>query len=119
MRAWKSLWRQKSENNPIFSIEFLAMTSLQQQINQLKLQVRQLVTQHVKLQKETSRLQLELEKKEKQLAAKDLQLSQLQPHADAVRLEAGLLQDEEKKELTKRIDAYIKEIDQCLALLNQ
>jgi hypothetical protein len=48
-----------------------------------------------------------------------LQLSQLQPHADAVRLEAGLLQDEEKKELTKRIDAYIKEIDQCLALLNQ
>jgi hypothetical protein len=95
------------------------MTSLQQQINQLKLQVRQLVKQHVQLQKETGRLQLELDKKEKQLAAKELQLSQLQPHADAARLEAGLLQDDEKKELTKRIDAYIKEIDQCLALLNQ
>lgn len=95
------------------------MTSLQQQINQLKLQVRQLVKQHVQLQKETGRLQLELDKKEKQLTAKELQLSQLQPHADAARIEAGFLQDDEKKELTKRIDAYIKEIDQCLALLNQ
>lgn len=95
------------------------MSSLQQQINQLKLQVRQLVKQHVQLQKEAGRLQLELDKKEKLLAAKEVQLSQLQPHADAARFEAGLLHDEEKKELTKRIDAYIKEIDQCLALLNQ
>lgn len=95
------------------------MNSLQQQIDQLKLQVRQLVKQYALLQKEKGRLQLELYKKEKQLAAKELELSQLQPHADAVRLEAGLLHDEEKKELTKRIDAYIKEIDQCLALLNQ
>lgn len=95
------------------------MNSLQQQIDQLKLQVRQLVKQFALLQKEKGRLQLELDKKEKQLAAKELELSQLQPHADAVRLEAGLLHDEEKKELTKRIDAYIKEIDQCLALLNQ
>lgn len=95
------------------------MNSLQQQIDQLKLQVRQLVKQYALLQKEKGRLQLELDKKEKQLAAKELELSQLQPHADAVRLEAGLLHDEEKKELTKRIDAYIKEIDQCLALLNQ
>ncbi|MFM9020746.1 MAG: hypothetical protein ACKOOA_05410 [Sediminibacterium sp.] len=95
------------------------MNSLQQQIDQLKLQVRQLVKQYALLQKEKGRLQLELIKKEKQLAAKELELSQLQPHADAVRLEAGLLHDEEKKELTKRIDAYIKEIDQCLALLNQ
>lgn len=95
------------------------MNSLQQQIDQLKLQVRQLVKQYALLQKEKGRLQLELIKKEKQLAAKELELSQLQPHADAVRLEAGLLHDEEKKELTKRIEAYIKEIDQCLALLNQ
>lgn len=95
------------------------MNSLQQQIDQLKLQVRQLVKQYALLQKEKGRLQLELDKKEKQLAAKELELSQLQPHADAVRLEAGLLHDEEKKELTKRIEAYIKEIDQCLALLNQ
>jgi hypothetical protein len=30
-----------------------------------------------------------------------------------------LLPEEEKKELSKRIDAYLKEIDHCLALLNQ
>ena len=29
------------------------------------------------------------------------------------------LPEEEKKELSKRIDAYLKEIDHCLALLNQ
>ncbi|MFM7357557.1 MAG: hypothetical protein ACKO1T_03180 [Sediminibacterium sp.] len=95
------------------------MSQLNEQIGQLRSQLRQLIKQFNQVQKETTRLKLELDKKEKLLAAKDLELLRLQPHADAVKLEAGLLAEDEKKELSKRIEAYIKEIDQCLSLLNQ
>jgi regulator of replication initiation timing len=95
------------------------MSQLNEQIGQLKSQLRQLIKQYNQLQKESSRLKLELEKKEKLLAAKEQEFIRLQPHADAIKLETGLLAEDEKKELSKRIEAYIKEIDQCLALLNQ
>jgi|694.fasta_scaffold01063_23 chromosome segregation ATPase len=95
------------------------MSQLQHQMDQLKLQVRQLLKQYAQLQKESNRLRQELEKKEQQLVHKDGEIKRLQPHADAAKLGAGLLPEEEKKELSKRIDAYLKEIDHCLALLNQ
>lgn len=95
------------------------MSQLQEQIEQLKSQLRQLIRQHTLLQKETVKLKQELEKKDKQLASRAQELAQIQPHLDAARLDAGILQEDEKKELSRRIDAYLKEIDQCLALLNQ
>lgn len=95
------------------------MSQLQAQIDQLKSQLRQLIRQHTLLQKETKRLKQELDKKDKQLAVRAQELAQMQPHLDAARLDTGVLHDNEKKELSRRIDAYLKEIDQCLALLNQ
>ncbi|MCA6448931.1 MAG: hypothetical protein IM584_09130 [Chitinophagaceae bacterium] len=94
------------------------MVNLDQQIKSIQDKLQQLLKQQVLLQKENLQLRKELEKATALNAEKQHLVVTLQQQVDAVKLGSGSLNEAEKAALSKRIDGYLKEIDQCLALLN-
>ena len=86
----------------------------------LQLQQKQqlLLKQFVVLKTENRQLTKRLAKKDAQLTNAEEKLKDLQQKLDVLKISKGAFSDEEKKELERRIDAYVKEIDRCLALLN-
>lgn len=94
------------------------MVNLDQQIKSIQDKLQQLLKQQVLLQKENLQLRKELEKVTALNEEKQHLVVTLQQQVDAVKLGSGSLNEAEKAALSKRIDGYLKEIDQCLALLN-
>lgn len=94
------------------------MVNLDQQIKSIQDKLQQLLKQQVLLQKENQQLRKELEKATALNEEKQHLVLSLQQQVDAVKLGSGSLNEAEKAALSKRIDGYLKEIDQCLALLN-
>ena len=70
------------------------------------------------VKKENTQLKKEIEQYREQIIAKDKQLQSSQEQADFVRLDSRDWSVEEKREMEKRINIYLKEIDKCLSLLN-
>lgn len=94
------------------------MVNLDQQIKSIQDKLQQLLKQQALLQKENQQLRKELEKATALNEEKQTLVASLQQQVDAVKLGSGSLNEAEKAALSKRIDGYLKEIDQCLALLN-
>ncbi|MEY2640498.1 MAG: hypothetical protein RIR90_1980 [Bacteroidota bacterium] len=53
------------------------------------------------------------------MSSKSAALQAMQQQSDALRMGQVSWTQEDKQAMQKRIDAYLKEIDQCLSLLNQ
>ena len=94
------------------------MSVLSEQLLQLQQKQQQLLKHYAQLKKENVQLKKALSKKETQLKATEDNLKELQHNFDVVKLSKGAFDDNEKKELDKRLTDYIKEIDRCLQLLN-
>ncbi len=94
------------------------MVELDLQIKSIQDKLQLLVKQHQLLQKENGKLKKELEKATLLNTEKEQSLQNLQQQLDVLKLGSGNLDQAEKLALGKRIDAYLKEIDKCLALLN-
>jgi len=94
------------------------MVNLDQQIKSIQDKLQQLLKQQALLQKENQQLKKELEKATALGEEKQGLVVSLQRQMDAAKLGSGSLNETEKAALSKRIDTYLKEIDQCLALLN-
>ncbi|NCT92856.1 MAG: hypothetical protein GXC72_00395 [Chitinophagaceae bacterium] len=97
------------------------MVDLSQHIKNLQDKLQLLIRNQQQLQRDNQRLQKELDRVQAVLVEKDALVQQVQQQLDARQLGAnGQGQSaEEKAKLEKRIDAYLKEIDKCLNLLNQ
>lgn len=91
---------------------------IDQQLKSIQAKLQQVVKQNMLLQKENARLMKELEKAQLTMKHQAEQLSNLQQKADALKLGVHQLSKDEKVQLGKRIDVYLKEIEKCLALLN-
>lgn len=94
------------------------MLDLEPHINRIQEKIQQLTRNKQLLARENQRLEKELEKARQQLAEKEAQLHTLQQQADALQLGVATRSPQEKAELEKRINGYLKEIDRCLTLLN-
>lgn len=81
-----------------------------------KLQV--LIKQYQILQKENYRLKQELERTKLREQSTAEKADSLQKQVEIARISSGDAGQEVKAELEKRINAYIKEIDQCIAMLS-
>jgi uncharacterized coiled-coil DUF342 family protein len=92
--------------------------TLDHQIAAIKQKLQLLLKQHQQLHKENEQLKKELASSREQLDARNLQLLQLQEQVDVVRAGFDSWTREEKAALEKRIDAYLKEIEKCMALLD-
>jgi cell division septum initiation protein DivIVA len=91
---------------------------MNEQIQRIETKVQQLVKLYLQAQKENQQLQKENYKLKEQLAAKGHLENQLQQKVDALKMNRGSMDEGTKKELEKRINIYLKDIDKCLAMLH-
>ncbi|HEX8334750.1 MAG TPA: hypothetical protein VF622_19155 [Segetibacter sp.] len=91
---------------------------LSQQIQTVTDKVQLLLKQYNDAQKEVQKLTKENASLKSLVEEKNQQTLQLQQKVEALRLTSVSLNDDVKKDLEKRINVYLKEIDNCLALLN-
>ncbi|SJZ34500.1 hypothetical protein [Sediminibacterium ginsengisoli] len=94
------------------------MVDLEIRIKSISDKLQLLLRQQQLLLKDNQRLKKELEKAQLSGEEKDAAILLLQQQTDALKLGAAQRTPEEKAELEKRINGYLKEIDKCLALLN-
>jgi chromosome segregation ATPase len=91
---------------------------LDTQLKTIQTKLQQVLQQYQHLQKENAQLKKKLEKSQQHNLENNEQLSNLQQQVDVLKLGVQGWSEEEKVELEKRIDVYLKEIDKCIALLN-
>ncbi|MBC7589341.1 MAG: hypothetical protein H7178_13385 [Chitinophagaceae bacterium] len=91
---------------------------IDQQLASIKNKLQHLLKQYLLLQKENQHLKNELEKSKTSSFSKTEHLENLQAKVDVLQLANKGLSNDEKQALQKRIDRYLKEIEQCIALLN-
>jgi DNA repair exonuclease SbcCD ATPase subunit len=88
------------------------------QIQQVSDKLQLLLKQYNDAQKEVQKLTKEKVSLQNQLKEKTTQALKLQQSIESLRFTSVGLNDDVKKDLEKRINVYLKEIDNCLALLN-
>ena len=80
--------------------------------------VLQLLKQYQLLQKENQQLLKESKSTKAQLESVTTEKNRLLQQVDAMKINGSTMEESSKKDLEKRINLYLKEIDHCLALLN-
>ncbi len=93
------------------------MSRLNEDISRINEKLQLLLKNYHALQKENARLKHDLEQKkavEKEMSEK---AAWLQQQVEIAKVSSGQAGQEIKSDLEKRINTYIREIDQCIALL--
>ena len=80
--------------------------------------VLQLLKQYQQIQKENQQLLKETKSTKAQLESVTTEKNRLLQQVDAMKINGSTMEESSKKDLEKRINLYLKEIDHCLALLN-
>ena len=93
------------------------MDDIIEQIQRIEDKVQKLLKEYNLAEKEIQRLQKENGRLNEQLKLCNDEAAQLNQKADASKIKAGF-QNSTNKDLEKRIDTYLKDIDKCLALLH-
>jgi chromosome segregation ATPase len=93
--------------------------SLDQQFNTINDKLQQLVKQYQRLQKENELLKKELQECKKAETSTAQNIDELKEQVQILKLSSGEMDNKEKKEFEKKINQYIREIDKCIAYLNQ
>ncbi len=88
------------------------------QLQLLEEKLQQLLTRYKRLQKENHNLKDELHIAQKELAVTRNQAAELQQRLDVQNIGVQSWSEEEKQNLNKRIDVFLKDIQDCLSMLN-
>ena len=81
--------------------------------------LQQLTRRHKMLHQENERLQRTVRETEEKFKLAQEQIQHLRTQLDVVKLNAGELSTADKKEIEKKLNGYLKEIDRCIALLSE
>ncbi len=95
------------------------MTEVELQLKRIQDKVQQLVKENAVLQKENHNLEMQVSKNKDQSKQHLQTIESLKQHVDVLKLNSAELNEPDKKEIEKRINSYIKEIDRCIALLGE
>ncbi len=95
------------------------MSQTEQHLKRIQDKLQQLLKQYTVLQKENSLLKEELEKNKNQSLQHQQSVIHLKQQVDVLKLNAGEMNETDKKDIEKRINSYLKEIDRCIALLGE
>ena len=93
------------------------MNTTEQQIKRIQDKLQQLLKAHAALQKENRRLKEELQTAKAKISGNQQQVEELKQQVSVLKVSAGSMNEADKKEMEKRINGYLKEIDRCIALL--
>lgn len=95
------------------------MNQLEEQIKRMNEKLQQLLKQYSALQKENEKLKLEFQQSTNRYQLLADQSEKWQQQTEILKLSREQMNDSEKKAFEKRLNQYVKEIDRCIALLNE
>jgi chromosome segregation ATPase len=95
------------------------MSALEEPIKNIEQKLKEVTRRYSALKNENLRLQAEVQRLNDINAQKEEELQQLRHQTDVLKSGIQNWQPEQRKLFVKRIDAYLKEIDKCIALLNE
>ncbi|HZG25108.1 MAG TPA: hypothetical protein VEZ17_11035 [Chitinophagaceae bacterium] len=95
------------------------MTDLDQNIKRINDKLQLLLKDYSNLQKENEKLKGELNAVKQVQNEKDDQLQLFALRIEVLKASKGSMTEDEKKAFEKKINQYLREIDKCIALLNE
>lgn len=94
------------------------MADLDIQLKSIQDKLQLLMKQYQALQKENQQLKSDLAEQAEMLEQRAAEVHALNQQLDGAQIGAQSGNAEQREELQKRIDTYLKEIEKCLSLLN-
>ncbi|MEY4892246.1 MAG: hypothetical protein RIQ34_858 [Bacteroidota bacterium] len=95
------------------------MRTVESTLKRIQEKIQQLARRSQSMQQENNRLRKTAAESEEKLKRAQEQIQELRTQIDVLKLNAGELATADKKEIEKKINAYLKEIDRCIALLGE
>lgn len=95
------------------------MSNTELHLKRIQDKLQQLLKKYAALQKENSRLIQELAAAQQKIAAYQINTDELKQQVSVLKLNTGEMSEADKKEIEKRINGYLKEIDRCITLLGE
>jgi archaellum component FlaC len=95
------------------------MTQPEIQLKRVHEKILLLLKQHQALQKENERLKEDLKKMQVRGEALSRDAEKFRQQAEVLRLSGRGMEETEKKLLERRLNQYVREIDKCIALLQE
>lgn len=93
------------------------MNTTEQHLKSIQDKLQQLLKNYTAMQKENAKLKEELTDAQQKTTAQQRITDELKQQVSILKLSSGEMNEAEKKEFEKRINGYLKEIDRCIALL--
>jgi predicted nuclease with TOPRIM domain len=94
------------------------VSDLEEKYKRITEKLQQLVKQHAFLQKENEKLKGDLLEKKSRLLAQEAEIDSLEQKVAVLKTVSGQLNEPDKKDLEKRLNLYLKEIDRCIGSLS-
>ena len=95
------------------------MSVLEENIKRVNSKLQQLLKQYRISQKENEKLKKELADLRNLQTERSKQMDELEQKVAILKTATNNMTDEDKKELEKRLNLYIKEIDRCITMLGE
>jgi len=95
------------------------MTQPEIQFKRVHEKILLLIKQHQALQKENERLKEDLKKMQLRSENYSRDAEKFRQQAEAIKLSGRGLEETDKRMLEKRLNQYVREIDKCIALLQE
>ena len=95
------------------------MNPLEDHIQRINDKMQQLLRQYQLQQKENERLKKELQQVKELESARARQLEELEQKVAVLKTATNNMSDADKKDLEKRLNHYLKEIDRCIEMLSE
>ncbi len=95
------------------------MNTTEEQLKRIQDKLQQLLKQHVTVRKENEKLKEDLGAAREKLSLQQKNADELKQQVSVLKMNAGGMNDPDKKELEKKINSYLREIDRCIALLGE
>lgn len=96
-----------------------SMEGLQEQLKRITEKLHQVVNRYHLLQKEHEQLSKEVVALRDKEKARLIRIDELEMKMTALQTVTGQLNETEKKDVEKKINRYIRDIDRCIALLSE
>jgi chromosome segregation ATPase len=94
------------------------MPEIDAHLNRINDKLQLLLKQYAGLQKENEKLREDLRELKKMITGKDEYIALLSLRIEVLKAIKGEMTEAEKKAFEKKISQYLKEIDKCIAYLN-
>ncbi|MDP4129010.1 MAG: hypothetical protein Q8918_04835 [Bacteroidota bacterium] len=95
------------------------MTNPEIQLKRVYEKFQQLAKLHQGLQKENERLKADFKKMSVRCEELAQEAEKFRQQTEILKLSGTDMNEKEKKDLEKRLSQYVREIDRCIALLNE